>query len=97
MLRSLDRLTPTDADPAQIVQRYLERIQSTPNIHLYTGAALKSINGYFGNFDITVGLGDRDETFKVGTVVVATGAEEMKLEGLYGYGELSNVVTEGQL
>jgi hypothetical protein len=41
MLRSLDRLTPTDADPARIVQRYLERIQSTPNIHLYTGATLK--------------------------------------------------------
>jgi len=33
----------------------------------------------------------------VGTVVVATGAEEMKPEGLYGYGELNNVVTEGQL
>lgn len=97
MMRSLDRLTPTDADPAQVISNYLKRIKAAENIHLYTGATLKSVNGYFGNFDVTVGLGDRDETFKVGTVVVATGAEEMKPEGLYGYGELENVVTQGQL
>jgi len=36
------------------------------------------VNGYSGDLDITVGPGDRDETFKVGTVVVATGSEEMK-------------------
>jgi heterodisulfide reductase subunit A len=75
----------------------MKRIKAASNIHLYTGASLKSVNGYFGNFDITVSLGDRDETFKAGTLVVATGAEEMKPEGLYGYGELDNVVTEGQL
>jgi len=55
----------------------------------YTGATIKAINGYFGNFDVTVATGDREETFKVGTIVVATGAEEMKPDGLYGYGELS--------
>lgn len=33
----------------------------------------------------------------MGTVVVATGAEEMKPEGLYGYGDLNGVVTQGQL
>ena len=80
-----------------MISNYLKRIKAAENIHLYTGATLKSVNGYFGNFDVTVGLGDRDETFKVGTVVVATGAEEMKPEGLYGYGELENVVTQGQL
>jgi heterodisulfide reductase subunit A len=97
MLRGLDSLTPTNADPEQIIASYLKRIKAASNIHLYTGARLKAVNGYFGNFDVTVSLGDRDETFKVGTLVVATGAEEMKPDGLYGYGELSNVVTEGQL
>ncbi len=97
MLRNLDNLTPTSTDPRTVISRYLERIRANDNIHLYTGSALKTINGYFGNFDVTIDLGDRDETFKVGTVVVATGAEEMKPEGLYGYGELSNVMTQGQL
>jgi heterodisulfide reductase subunit A len=97
MLRSLHSLTPTGASPKQVTDRYLERIKASPNIHLYTGATVKSIGGYFGNFDVTVAQGDREETFKVGTVVVATGAEEMKPEGLYGYGELEGVLTQGQL
>ena len=97
MLRNLDNLAPTGADPRTVISRFLERINSHQNIHLYTGAALKSIDGYFGNFSVTISMGDREETFKVGTVVVATGAEEMKPEGLYGYGELPNVVTQGQL
>ncbi len=96
-LRFLANLYPTNADPRQVIARYLERLNANPNVNLYAGATLKAINGYFGNFDVTVSLGDRDETFKVGTVVVATGSEEMKPEGLYGFAELSNVVTQGQL
>lgn len=97
MLRNLDSLTPTGSDPGTVISRYLERIKANQNIHVHTGASLKAINGYFGNFDVTVAVGDREETFMVGTIVVATGAEEMKPEGLYGYGELSNVITQGQL
>lgn len=97
MLRNLDSLTPTGADPGTIISRYLERIKANRNIHVHTGASLKTVKGYFGNFDVSVAAGDREETFKVGTIVVATGAEEMKPEGLYGYGELSNVMTQGQL
>lgn len=97
MLRNLHVLTPTGADPRRVIKRHLDRIASNDRIHLYTGAAIESIDGYFGNFDVTVALGDREETFKVGTIVVATGSEEMKPEGLYGYGELANVVTQGQL
>ncbi len=97
VLRGLNRLAPTNADPATVLSRHQQMIESAENIHLYTGAALKSINGYLGNFDVTVAHGDRSESFKVGTIVVATGAQEMKPEGLYGYGELPNVVTESQL
>ena len=97
MMRNLDNLSPTNTDPRTVISRYLERINANPNVRLITGATLKSINGYFGNFDVTVTVGDREETFKVGTIIVATGSEEMKPEGLYGYGELNNVMTQGQL
>jgi heterodisulfide reductase subunit A len=97
ILRNLHTLSPTGAEPERVIKNYTERIKKNPGIHLYTGAVVKSIDGYFGNFDVTVGTGERDEVFKVGTVIVATGAEEMKPDGLYGYGELENVVTQGQL
>lgn len=97
LLRSLHSLTPTGANPDTIISRYLERITSNERIRLFTGATIKSIDGYFGNFDITLSLSDREERFKVGTIVVATGAEEMKPAGLYGFGELDGVITQGQL
>jgi len=97
MLRSLHNLSPTGADPKQVIKRYVDRMNKNPGIQLYTGASIQAIDGYFGNFDVAIALGDREEKFKVGTVVVATGAEEMKPEGLYGYGELDNVITQGQL
>ncbi len=97
LLRSLHSLAPTVADPDRIISRYLERIKSEERIHLFTGTTIKSIDGYFGNFDVTLSLSDREERFKVGTVVVATGADEMKPDGLYGYGKLSGVITQGQL
>ncbi len=97
MMRNLDNLTPTNTDSQTVITRYLERINANPNVHLIASATLKSINGYFGNFDVAVTVGDREETFKVGTIIVATGSEEMKPEGLYGYGDLNNVMTKGQL
>jgi heterodisulfide reductase subunit A len=97
MLRNLHRLTPTDTDPKVVIERYGERVKNDERVHLYTGAVIKSIEGYFGNFDVTLVQGDREEKFKVGTIVVATGSEEMKPEGLYGYGSLEGVVTQGQL
>ncbi|NIP36073.1 MAG: hypothetical protein GWN18_14010, partial [Thermoplasmata archaeon] len=55
---------------------------------------------FVGNFEITLGPtdGGKDtQELRVGTVIVATGADEMKPDGLYGYGEVPNVVTELQL
>ncbi len=97
MLRYLHSLTPTGANPDEIISRYLERVMSNERIRVFTGATIESIDGYFGNFEITLSFHDREERFKVGTIVVATGAEEMKPNGLYGFGELDGVITQGQL
>ncbi|MBN1289522.1 MAG: hypothetical protein JXA49_07800 [Actinobacteria bacterium] len=95
--RHLDMLVPTGSNPDEIINRYLKGVESNKNIQLHSGATVKSIDGYLGNFDITVAAGNREEPFIVGTIVVATGAEEFKPERLYGYGELENVITLTQL
>jgi len=76
MVRNLHSLTPTDTDPKTVIERYAERLKDNDRVHLYTGAVIKSIEGYFGNFDVTLIQGDRKEKFKVGTIVVATGSED---------------------
>ncbi len=97
MLNILKNLSPTDADPKKVVKEFAARIKKNPRINLHEGTEIKSIDGYFGNFDVTVEREGKEEKFKVGTIIVATGAEEMKPEGLYGYGELKGVVTQGDL
>ena len=97
MLRNLYKLFPTGADPRKIIERNLKQIQSNPKIKLLTGARLKSISGFIGNFNVTVEHGGKEDSFKVGTIIVATGAREMKPDGLYGYGQNPKVITQGEL
>jgi len=46
---------------------------------------VESVQGYVGNFEIRVQSEAGSESFKVGAVVVATGAQVLKPEGYYGY------------
>ncbi len=50
-----------------------------------------------GNFDIGVETGKEVESFKVGTIIVAVGADILKPKGLYLYGEDPRVVTQSEL
>jgi heterodisulfide reductase subunit A len=69
------------------------RIRSDKNITVHTGAVIKSINGYIGNFKTIIGTGsDRNDgksghevTVEHGVVIVATGGGEYRPEEhLYG-------------
>lgn len=96
-LRKLASLGPTGADPKEVIEKYRSEIEKEERIHLFTSSQVLSIDGYFGNFQARLETPKGEESFKVGTIIVASGAEEMKPQGLYGYGELEGVVTEGEL
>jgi len=69
-------------------------VRSHPNVRLHMPATVKDVTGYIGNFEVTLSTGEK---FRVGTIVVATGAEELRPDGLYGYGALKNVLTQLEL
>ena len=52
--------------------------------------------GFFGNYDATVKQDEKTIPFKTGVIVVATGAEEYKPVGMYGYDGVK-VVTQLEL
>lgn len=97
MVRYLNNLYPTNRNPREFLKSLIERLEHNERIKVYTSSTVKSVKGFIGNFDVTI-LNKGDEvSLKVGTIIVATGAEEFKPTGLYGYGKYDNVMTQLEL
>jgi len=94
MVARLHKLSPTYRTAREVLSPVVKALRSHPNIRLHMPATVSDVTGYIGNFEVTMSTGDK---FRVGTIVVATGADELRPDGLYGYGELKNVVTQLEL
>ncbi len=97
ILRSINKLFQTHGEAAKLVESLREQVKSHPRIHTHLSSKVKEITGFIGNFEVNVESKEGEDKFKVGTVIVAIGAEPLEPTGQYGYGELSNVVTQLEL
>jgi heterodisulfide reductase subunit A len=98
MLRKLDKLYPTNEDASEFLDSAVTAVKANKNIDLHTSTIIEDVKGYIGNFEVTTLKDGKDKiVLNVGTIIVATGAEEFKPTGMYGYGEQKNVVTQLEL
>ncbi len=97
MLRKLYKLFPTGEDSLESIQPSIEAVEGHEKIKLFPSHELKEVKGYIGNFDVTLIKRGEEVNFKVGTIIVATGAAEFEPEGYYGYGTYDQVITQMQL
>ncbi|MFC1786722.1 CoB--CoM heterodisulfide reductase iron-sulfur subunit A family protein [Halobacteriota archaeon] len=97
MLKNLYRLYPTGEDSLESIRPIIEAVEGHEKIKLFTSCELKEIKGYIGNFDVTLLRGGEEINFKVGTIIVATGAMEFEPKGYYGYGKYDKIITQMQL
>ena len=98
MLRKLDKLYPTDEDASKFLDSAISAVKANNNIDLHTSTVIQDVKGYIGNFEVTALKNGKDTVvLNVGTIIVATGAEEFKPTGMYSYGEQQNVVTQLEL
>jgi heterodisulfide reductase subunit A2 len=84
---------------ARIVQAKVAQVQSHPNIAVFTDTRVEAVEGYIGNYRVTLKRnGDGSaEKLDISTVVVATGMKEIEPVGQFEYGNNSRVVTQLQL
>ena len=96
MLKHLYKLQPTDREAVEILREAISAVKTHSNIRLHTSTSVSQVSGFIGNFNVTLqsNSSSQAEPIKVGTIIVATGAEEFKPTGLYGYKENQNVVTQ---
>ncbi len=99
ILRHLDRLYPSQALAGELLSRHINEVSDHPHIEVLTSADVRQIQGYIGNYELVVHSRQfgMDLPIQAGVVIVATGAEEFKPEGLYGYGTDPRVITQQEL
>jgi heterodisulfide reductase subunit A len=97
IMRSLYRIFPNKDDAEALLQELKTKLEANPKVKVFTNTNIKDVGGYVGNFEITLDQDGEENNLKVGAVIVATGGNERKPEGLFGYGKYPNVITQLEL
>jgi len=96
-LRSINELFPINQEAVKLIKPLVEQIRSHPKIKTRLSSRVSQVTGFIGNFNINVDGKGKEEQFTVGTIIVAVGAEPLKPTGQYGYGKMTNVLTQLEL
>jgi heterodisulfide reductase subunit A len=94
LLRDINKVFPTHESSADLLDPLLNAVSNHERIKVHLGVELTSVNGFVGNFKAVVKKEGKTQELKVGTIIVAVGAEELKPAGLFGYGQFQNVMTQ---
>ena len=97
ILLYVHKLFTTDEEASKIIEPLVQRVKNHSQIKTYLSTKVKSVSGFIGDFEATLDQNGRESHVKVGTIIVAIGAEELKPAGQYGYGKLPNVMTQLEL
>jgi len=95
MLRNIYKLYPTNQEASSFLEPRIRALKNHPNIKLYLSSEIKKIEGFIGNYEVTV-AGEKEETFEVGAIILAAGATLLEPKGMYDY-DGNKVVTQLQL
>ncbi|MFQ6676080.1 MAG: FAD-dependent oxidoreductase, partial [Fidelibacterota bacterium] len=96
-LRNDGHRIPGGFPEAGVISDLVDRVRRSDNIDVFTGSEVVTVSGSYGQFRITIRTGSRTQTVRCGAAILATGAEECKPVGHYGYGEDPGVMTQMEL
>ncbi|MFX1293655.1 MAG: FAD-dependent oxidoreductase [Promethearchaeota archaeon] len=96
-LKNLYKIFPSNESAEELLLKLKSQIIEYQNIKIFTNAKLSSVRGYVGNFEVEITQNGEIHKIKVGGVIIATGANEFKPKGLFGYGIYPNVITQLEL
>ena len=96
-LNDLYKLYPTSNESSEIAEEFIQAVKSNPKITVHTLSTVKNVEGFIGNFKVTLDQKGKAEALDIGTIIVATGAEMFEPNGMYCYGKCKNVITQFEL
>jgi heterodisulfide reductase subunit A len=97
LLLRLDKLYPTQDDALPLVASRVAEVRRNPHIDVFTSSILHEVKGFVGNYEVVVRDHEgRQSSFKIGGIIVATGARVFVPHGMYGY-DGNRVITQLEL
>ncbi len=91
-LRSIHYLKG-DYDPQEFLRSTIDAVSENEKIRVYTEANIVDVSGAVGEYNVKIDRRGEETLLKVGSIIVAVGAEEHKPVGEYLYGKNGNVLT----
>lgn len=94
LLRDINRVFPTNESSSDLLDPLINSVLKHKNVKTHLKTEVLGVKGFIGNFTATLKKGPRTQELKIGTIIVSTGASELKPEGSFGYGQFDNVMTQ---
>ncbi len=85
LLNDLNLVLPTHEPPSILVNDLTTRLESNPKVKIHTLSEVKKVEGYVGNYIVTLSDNGTESKINAGVIVVAVGARVLKPEGLFSY------------
>jgi heterodisulfide reductase subunit A len=84
---------------AKVVEAKVNQVAAHPNIKVFTDTQIEALEGYIGNYKVTLKSNGSDAPPKldISTIIVATGMQELEPVGQFEYGSDPRVITQLQL
>ncbi len=98
-LAKLSTLFQDNEKASDVIERMVMAARVSKNLTIMTDSEVVDVEGYIGNFDVTVknNATDKTEKLRVGAIIVATGFQSWVPEGIPPYGMSPDVITLAQL
>ncbi len=85
LLNDLNLVLPAHEPPSVLLNDLTTRLESNPKVKIHTLSEVKKVEGYVGNFIVTLSEKGTESKINAGVIVVAVGARVLKPEGLLSY------------
>lgn len=85
LLNDLNLVLPAHEPPSILVNDLTTRLESNPKVKIHTLSEVKKVEGYVGNYIVTLSDNGTESKINAGVIVVAVGARVLKPEGLLSY------------
>ncbi|MGM0468486.1 MAG: FAD-dependent oxidoreductase [Promethearchaeati archaeon] len=99
LVRDLNILYLNEMKADDFLNDYIEKIKNNDYIDIHLESKIDNIKGYIGNYEVSISTSkEKPKDLKIGTIIVATGAQEFKPTGIFEYSkENQNVITLKEL
>jgi len=95
LVNKLNKIYPTNEDTSELLS-IIDKVENHKNLKIFKSATLEKVDGFIGNYNVSINQDNNITEIKVGIIIVATGAVPLTPEGYYNYNG-KNVISQLEL